>query len=230
MSKVKNVQNAQTEKVAPVQEATATTEVATTQETVSTPAPVSAPTEPTSPKLEELRAKEKSEKLRGAQLLIAGNEKEAEEAFMESYKAAEAAKKELAEIKKHQAELAKKEKEAAVVALFDTAIEAYDKHLSVAASNASLDDKNAAYHDYQAKREIVVNRLLGSRPATATASKEHGSPKGATGSKIHDLILEKLGEGKSITEAKKEIKEMGYARGTVDTCATDMKKAGEIDY
>lgn len=212
MSKVKHVQNAQAEKVAPVQEATATPEVATTQETASTQAPVSAPAEPTSPKLEELRAKEKSEKLRGAQLLIAGNEKDAEEAFMESYKAAEAAKKELAEIKKHQAELAKKEKEAAVVALFDNAIEAYDKHLSVAASNASLDDKNAAYHDYQAKREIVVNRLLGSRPATSAGGSERvGAAKGANTTEISNL----MDAGKTYDE----LIEAGYKDGTIRSTA-----------
>lgn len=200
-------------------------------ETAATAAAPAKPAEPTSEKLESLKKAKTAAMSEAAKLQMAGDEVAAEQKFMEVYKIGEDIKKEIAAIKQHEAELLRKEKEAATVKLFDDAIEAYDNHLKVAASKASIDEKNEAYHSYQAKREVVVNRLLGSRPASAkgTSTASTGT-KGATGSAIRDLITSKLAEGKSITEAKKEIKELGYARGTVDTAATDMKKEGLIDY
>lgn len=186
------------------------------------------PAEPTSPKLEELKKAKTAAMSEAAKAQMAGDEKAAEDKFLEVYKIGEDIKKEIAEIRKHEAELLRKEKEAAIVKLFDDAIAAYANHLKVEGSKASIEEKNAASNAYKEQREKVVNRLLGSRPAAATTGKTPTGTRGATGSAIHQMILDNLAAGMTLTDAKKAIVDAGYSRGTTGAVATQMIKDGEI--
>jgi hypothetical protein len=192
-------------------------------------AKAAAPVEPTSEKLVQLKKDKATAMSAAAKAQMAGDEKGAEDKFLEVYKIGEDIKRELAAIKQHEAELLKKEKEAATVKLFDDAIEAYVKNQeAIGDKKLSIEQKNELNNDYHAKREAVVNRLLGSRPAATGAAKTASGTKGATGSAIHDLIVSKIAEGKTLAEAKKEIVEAGYSRGTTGSVATQMIKDGEV--
>lgn len=187
--------------------------------------------EPTSEKLEELKKAKSAAMASAASAQIAGDEKAAEDKFLEVYKIGEDIKRELAAIKQHEAELLKKEKEAAIVKLLDDQNAAYHAaQLSIGNDKMTLEEKQALSDDYRAKYEVVVNRLLGSRPASTATKTASAGTRGATSSEIRQMILDGLAKGQSITEVKADIKAAGYARGTVDTTATNMKKAGEIDY
>lgn len=201
-----------------------------TEAKVETPAQTK-PAEPTSEKLEELKKAKSAAMTAAATEQIAGNDKAAEDKFLEVYKIGEDIKRELASIRTHEAELLKKEKEAAIVKLFDDAIAAYDASNKINAGKGSIEEKNAAYHEYQAKREVIVNRLLGSRPAGAVAKTGTSTgTKGATGEVIRQMILENYVDGVTIAQVKNDIIAKGYARGTVGTEATKMKNEGLITY
>ena len=115
----------------PAAKATEATEVK--NEVPATPA---AKPEPTSEKLEALKKAKTVSMTEAAKAQMAGNDKEAEDKFLEVYKINEEIKRELATIKQHEQELLRKEKEAVTVKLFDDAVEALRNSDKVAASKA----------------------------------------------------------------------------------------------
>lgn len=185
--------------------------------------------EPTSEKLEQLKKDKTAAMTAAAEAQISGDEKAAEDNFLKVYKIGEDIKKEIALIKQHELELQRKEKEAAIVKMFDDAIDAYvANQAGVGNKSLSIEQKNQLNNDYQAKREIVVNRLLGSRPAATKTGTTSTGTKGATGARIRQAILDNIASGMTLTEAKKAIVEGGESRGTTGAVATQMIKDGEI--
>jgi hypothetical protein len=187
------------------------------------------PAEPTSEKLEQLKKDKTAAMTAAAKLQMAGDEKAAEDQFLQVYKIGEDIKKEIAAIRQHELELQRKEKEAAIIKMFDDALAAYVANQSgIGNKSLSIEQKNQLNNDYHAKREIVVNRLLGSRPATAKTGTTSTGTKGATGARIRQMILDNIAAGMTLTEAKKAIVEGGESRGTTGAVATQMIKDGEV--
>lgn len=171
--------------------------------------------EPTSEKLEQLK-KAKTEAMAGAaKAQMSGDEKAAENGFMEVYKIGEDIKRELAAIKQHESEMLKKEKEAAIVKLFDDAIDLLRESDKAQKGSGTMDEKNAAYHAFGAAREVIINRLLGSRPAVAKGESTPKGTKGASG----QAIIDAMESGKTYDEMISE----GHKDGTIRSIAWSEK-------
>lgn len=177
--------------------------------------------EPTSEKLEELKKAKSAAMASAASAQIAGDEKAAEDKFLEVYKISEDIKRELAAIKQHQAELLKKEKEAAIIKLFDAAIEANDANkAAIGDKSLSIEEKNELNNAYQAAREVIVNRLLGSRPV----SEKTVVTKGTKGANTNDISAA-MDAGKTYDEMIAE----GFKDGTIRSTAWKLQYAKNSD-
>lgn len=170
--------------------------------------------EPKSEKLTALRADLLATKT--AVKSLAADSPEEDAAFTKIYKLGEDIKAEIAEIGKQKAAAEQKEREAVVIAEFDAAVQASKDSDKVAASDASAEDKNAAYAHAQSLRETICNKLLGkAKPVsggTGTASK---GTAGQTTKEILDLITANRAAGMNDADNKKAVANAGYAVGTI---------------
>lgn len=174
--------------------------------------------------IDQLFVKQDAEKDRAAKLAIS----------MEIYRKQQELSTEIANIRKHERELELQEARNARKALLDAVIEAHEKvQASLADKKMSIDEKNAIYDDFKAKRDIVYAELTARYGSSTPAKKANdGTPKepgtrGGTSAAIKELLLGHLAAGKTLTEAKKLVEAEGYSRGTTGTVATAMIVAGE---
>lgn len=174
--------------------------------------------------IDQLFVKQDAEKDRAAKLAIS----------MDIYRKQQELSTEIANIRKHERELELQEARNARKALLDAVIEAHEKvQASLADKKMSIDEKNAIYDDFKAKRDIVYAELTARYGGSTPAKKANdGTPKepgtrGGTSAAIKELLLGHLAAGKTLTEAKKLVEAEGYSRGTTGTVATAMIVAGE---
>lgn len=174
--------------------------------------------------IDQLFVKQDAEKDRAAKLAIS----------MDIYRKQQELATEIANIRKHERELELIEARNARKALLDAVIEAHEKvQASLADKKMSIDEKNAIYDDFKAKRDIVYAELTARYGSSTPAKKANdGTPKepgtrGGTSAEIKELLLGHLAAGKTLTEAKKLVEAEGYSRGTTGTVATAMIVAGE---
>lgn len=174
--------------------------------------------------IDQLFVKQDAEKDRAAKLAIS----------MDIYRKQQELATEIANIRKHERELELQEARNARKALLDAVIEAHEKvQASLADKKMSIDEKNAIYDDFKAKRDIVYAELTARYGSSTPAKKANdGTPKepgtrGGTSAAIKELLLGHLAAGKTLTEAKKLVEAEGYSRGTTGTVATAMIVAGE---
>ena len=174
--------------------------------------------------IDQLFIKQDAEKDRAAKLAIS----------MDIYRKQQELATEIANIRKHERELELIEARNARKALLDAVIEAHEKvQASLADKKMSIDEKNAIYDDFKAKRDIVYAELTARYGSSTPAKKaNNGTPKepgtrGGTSAAIKELLLGHLAAGKTLTEAKKLVEAEGYSRGTTGTVATAMVVAGE---
>lgn len=175
--------------------------------------------EPTSDKLETLKIA-----LIDAQKIVATQEPGSAaftDAMIKAFQVGKEIDAEKLNIKKllHEQEVAMKRNER--IALFDEAIVAYDAVIAINATEASIDEKNAVYDAYKAKREIVVNELLAkyatSKPSTV-ATQGVAKSTSTNGNKAADILAmfhEQRAQGIPDATIKKNIEAAGHARGTV---------------
>ena len=189
------------------------------------------PVEPTNEKtvllnseIDALFTKQDAEKDRAAKLAIS----------MEIYKKQQELATEIANIRKHERELELIEARNARKALLDAVIDANGALIAINNDKkATIEEKNAVYDDFKAKRDIVYAELTARYGSSTPAKKSNdGTPKepgtrGGTSAAIKELLLGHLASGKTLTAAKKLVEAEGYSRGTVGTVATAMIVAGE---
>lgn len=194
--------------------AAATESAATTGNTAVKP-------EPTSDKLTALQSELKVKKsaLRAIEDM---DSPEYEAALAEIFKTNSAIKAEVANLKAEERKAEIAEANNKRIALFDDAVTAIIANNALQADKkASQADKDAAAADAAAKREAVVNALLGSTPKPAAVKAEGGESKSADRQAIVALFL----SGKTHKQIEEED---GYARSTVWHAINDYKKANGL--
>lgn len=188
------------------------------------------PVEPTNEKtvslnaeIDALFAKQDAEKDRAAKLEIS----------MEIYKKQNELAAEIASIRKMERELELQEARNARKALLDAVIDANGALIAINNDKkATIEEKNAIYDDFKAKRDVVYAELTARYGSSAPAKKTSGEQKepgnrGGTSAAIKELLLGHLASGKTMSAAKKLVEAEGYSRGTVGTVATAMIVSGE---
>lgn len=189
------------------------------------------PVEPTNEKtvllnseIDALFTKQDAEKDRAAKLAIS----------MDIYRKQQELATEIANIRKHERELELIEARNARKALLDAVIYALEEVVKTNNDKkATIEEKNAVYDDFKAKRDVVYAELTARYGSSTPAKKANdGTPKepgtrGGTSAAIKELLLGHLAAGKTLTEAKKLVEAEGYSRGTTGTVATAMIVAGE---
>ena len=174
--------------------------------------------------IDQLFIKQDAEKDRAAKLAIS----------MDIYRKQQELATEIANIRKHERELELIEARNARKALLDAVIYALEAVINTNNDKkATIEEKNAVYDDFKAKRDIVYAELTARYGSSTPAKKANdGTPKepgtrGGTSAAIKELLLGHLAAGKTLTEAKKLVEAEGYSRGTTGTVATAMIVAGE---
>ena len=143
---------------------------------------------------------------------------EYETALGEIFKTNAAIKAENAELlaAKRKAEIAEANNKR--IALFDEAVAAYVANEATKADKkADQTAKDAAAADYAAKRESVVNILVGSTQKSSSTSKADGGKAGENAAAIVALHL----DGKT----NSEIEDAGYAKSTIWHAINNYKKS-----
>lgn len=168
---------------------------------------IAKPIEPTSPKLDELRAK-KLEFKKLARTFEPDSDEE-NNALMEAYKVEQLIKAEIAGIKTAEAQMELQTKRNERVQLFDNAIALYD------AMNASGGEQSAI-DAYNTAAEIVVNILIGTLATKLTPAKVTGNKTEApAGGDILTAHIANIATGMDDSASRKALETAGHKRSTV---------------